>query len=301
MNRNFLSPVVGTLHLAAYVVNTLFWCVFIFVGALARAAIPVDAWQKWWGRTLNRFAENWIWFNNAFHRLASDTKWHVEGVEPLKRSDWYLVIANHQSWTDILVLQKVFHRKIPFLKFFIKKELFWFPVLGQAWWALDFPFIKRYPKSVLKKKPHLVGQDMETTRKACEKFKQVPISIMNFVEGTRFTPEKKLRQKSPYENLLRAKAGGIAFVIGAMGGQIRRVLDVTIVYSEGPKSFWAFLCGDIKEIKVLVKSFPIDENMVGDYATNLKFRIRFQKWLNEVWEEKDRYIGRIAASPRLEN
>jgi 1-acyl-sn-glycerol-3-phosphate acyltransferase len=143
------------------------------------------------------------------------------------------------------------------LKFFIKKELFWFPILGQAWWALDFPFIKRYKKSDLKRKPHLRGKDMEITRKACEKFKTVPISIMNFVEGTRFTQEKHQRQKSPYSNLLRAKAGGIAFVLGAMGGKIHRILDVTIFYPDSKKSFWDYLCGNIKEIRIRVKSLPV--------------------------------------------
>ncbi len=285
-----VSPIIGTFHFSVYVFNTLFWCLFIFAGAVAKASIPSEAWKRWWTFALNFFAESWIGVNNGMHRLTSRTRWDVQGVESLARSDWYMVVANHQSWTDILVLQNIFNRRIPFLKFFIKQELMWFPILGQAWWALDFPFIKRYPQSVLKKKPHLRGKDMESTRRACEKFKRVPISIMNFVEGTRFTPEKKQRQKSPYENLLRAKAGGVAFVLGAMGGKISRLLDVTIVYSEGPISFWAYLCGDIREIKVTVRSFPVDEEMAGDYASDPKHRVRFQKWLNELWNEKDRYI-----------
>jgi 1-acyl-sn-glycerol-3-phosphate acyltransferase len=206
-----------------------------------------------------------------------------------------LVLANHQSWVDILVLQRIFHRKIPFLKFFIKKELIWFPVLGQAWWAMDFPFVKRYTKSDLRKKPHLKGKDLEITRKACQKFKKIPISIMNFVEGTRFTNEKHRRQQSPYPHLLKPKAGGIAFVLGSMGKQIHRVLDVTIVYPDGVSNFWALLCGKIREVKVRVRSLPVSPGLLGDYANDGTFRAGLQRWLNNIWAEKNRYIEEMMA------
>jgi 1-acyl-sn-glycerol-3-phosphate acyltransferase len=240
---------------------------------------------------LNAIAENWIWVNNQNQRLiAGNTRWEVQGLETLERSEWYLVLANHQSWVDILVLQRIFHRKIPFLKFFIKKELLWFPILGQAWWAMDFPFVKRYTKSYLQKKPHLKGKDIEITRKACKKFKKIPISIMNFVEGTRFTNEKHRRQRSPYSHLLRPKAGGIGFVLDSLGEQIHRVLDVTIVYPDGVLSFWAFLCGKIRKIKVRVRSLPVSPELLGDYANDRHVRSGLQHWLNNIWAEKNRYI-----------
>jgi len=296
-----MSPFIGSLHLTIYVLNTIFWSLLIFILATFKALIPINLLQKLCSRISNTFAESWIWVNNLAHDLLCITRWDIQGVENLEKSEWYLVLANHQSWTDILVLQRVFNRKIPFLKFFIKKELFWFPILGQAWWALDFPFIKRYTKSELKRKPHLKGKDMEITRKACEKFKTVPISIMNFVEGTRFTQEKHKRQKSPYANLLKPKAGGIAFVLEAMGGKIRRVLDVTIFYPETQKNFWAYLCGNISEIKVRVKSLPVHEDLVGTYLNDKNFRIRFQTWLNQLWTEKDQSIGEfmISQPPKL--
>jgi len=246
---------------------------------------------------LNAIAENWIWVNNQNQRLiAGNTRWEVQGIETLERSEWYLVLANHQSWVDILVLQRIFHRKIPFLKFFIKKELLWFPILGQAWWAMDFQFVKRYTKSYLQKKPHLKGKDIEITRKACKKFKKIPISIMNFVEGTRFTNEKHRRQRSPYSHLLRPKAGGIGFVLDSLGEQIHRVLDVTIVYPDGVSSFWAFLCGKIRKIKVRVRSLPVSPELLGDYANDRHFRAGLQDWLNNIWAEKNRYIEEMMTS-----
>jgi 1-acyl-sn-glycerol-3-phosphate acyltransferase len=176
------------------------------------------------------------------------------------------------------------------LKFFIKKELLWLPVLGQAWWAMDFPFVKRYTKSHLQKKPHLKGKDLEITRQACKKFKKIPISITNFVEGTRFTNEKHRRQQSPYPHLLKPKAGGIAFVLDSMGEQIHRVLDVTIVYPDGVTNFWALLCGKIRKIKVRVRSLPVSAELLGDYTNDGHFRAGLQLWLNNIWAEKNRYI-----------
>jgi 1-acyl-sn-glycerol-3-phosphate acyltransferase len=270
-----LEAVRGGLSLMVYILNTLFWCIPLFVLAAAKAAVPLESWRRNCSRVLNAIAENWIWVNNQNQKM---------------------VLANHQSWVDILVLQRIFHKKIPFLKFFIKKELIWFPILGQAWWAMDFPFVKRYSKSYLRKKPHLKGKDLETTRKACRKFKKIPISIMNFVEGTRFSAEKHRNQESPYTHLLRPKAGGIAFVLNSMAEQIHRVLDVTIVYPDGISSFWALLCGKIQKIKVRVRSLPVGPELLGDYANDRQFRSGLQSWLNNLWEEKNRCMEEMMSS-----
>ena len=286
----------GSLSLVMFMLNTVFWCIPLFVLAAVKAAIPLESWKRRCGRMLNAIAENWIWVNNQNHKLLGNTHWDVQGVETLDRSEWYLILANHQSWVDIVVLQRIFHRKIPFLKFFIKKELLWLPILGQAWWAMDFPFVKRYSKSYLQKKPHLKGKDLEITRKACNKFKTIPISIMNFVEGTRFTNEKHRSQQSPYAHLLKPKAGGIALVLGSMGEQIHRVLDVTIVYPDGITNFWALLCGKIREIKVRVRSLPVSTELLGDYTSDGHYRAGLQFWLNNIWAEKNRDIEEMMTS-----
>ncbi len=294
MYHALLETVRGCLSLILYILNTVFWCIPLFVLVAAKAAVPLESWRRRCSRLLNAIAENWIWVNNLNQKLVGNTHWDVRGMENLERSDWYLVLANHQSWVDILVLQRIFHRKIPFLKFFIKKELFWLPILGQAWWAMDFPFVKRYTKNYLQKKPHLKGKDLEITRKACKKFQKIPVSIMNFVEGTRFTNEKHRRQQSPYAHLLKPKAGGIAFVLGSLGEQIHQVLDVTIVYPEGVTNFWALLCGKIRKIKVRVRSLPVSTELLGDYVNDGHFRLGMQRWLNTLWEEKDRHIEELS-------
>lgn len=296
MFQNLPAQVRGCISLSGYFLNTLLWVPLVVLMAFIRALIPIKAWHRWCGRMANSMAENWISVNNINQKLTGNTRLEVTGLEGLDPSQWYLVLANHQSWVDILVLQRIFNRRIPFLKFFLKKELFWFPIMGQAWWALDFPFIKRYRKSLLKKKPHLKGKDIEITRQACQKFKTLPVSVMNFVEGTRFTEDKHRRQRSPYANLLKTKAGGIAFVLGAMGDQIHRVLDVTIVYSHDNISFWSFLCNNIETIKVQVNSLPVDDKILGDYAKDRAFRKNFHSWLNGIWEEKDRRMNNMMKS-----
>lgn len=299
MLKRLPAPIRGALSLVLYTLNTLFWTVPILVWAVLKFLVPAAMWRKCCDRVLNGLANRWVGTNTHIQDLFCGTRWVVSEMEPLPEKGWYLVLSNHQSWVDILVLQRLFHGRIPFLKFFLKKELFWVPVLGLAWWALDFPFMKRYSRAYLKKHPHRAGKDMEITRKACEKFRNTPISVMNFVEGTRFTPEKHALQRSPFKHLLKTHAGGIAYVLSAMGGQINRIVDVTIVYPKGVKRFWNFAKGDIEEIRVHMEAIAVTPDLVGDYMGNREFRSRFHQWLNDLWEKKDRCFDRLMTESRL--
>jgi 1-acyl-sn-glycerol-3-phosphate acyltransferase len=272
------GPLRGTLSLLLFTINTIFWTTAILLVALLKLLLPVSGWRRFCGRIQNGIGIIWISINNCNLYLTNKIRWDVRGVDGLAPNEWYLVVSNHQSWVDILVLQRIFNRKIPFLKFFLKKELIWVPFLGLAWWALDYPFLERSTSA---------AKDIATTLQACEKFRTIPVSVMNFVEGTRFSIEKHHQQSSPYANLLKPKAGGIAFVLTAMGEQIHSILDVTIAYPHGVQSFWAFLCGKVPEIKVRVQSIPVGSELLGDYFHDRKFRKQFMLWLNALWAEKD--------------
>jgi 1-acyl-sn-glycerol-3-phosphate acyltransferase len=287
------GPVRGVLSLLIYTINTIFWCLLLFAVALLKFLVPWRPWRRVCDLVLTWIANNWILFNNLNLRLTNPIRWDAQGLEGLSTKQWYLVVANHQSWVDILVLQKVFFRRIPFLKFFLKKELIWVPFLGLAWWALDFPFMKRYSPALLRKKPHLRGKDLEITKKACQKFKTIPVSIMNFVEGTRFSPEKQQKQGASYRHLLNPRGGGMAFALGVMGEHINQVVNVTIAYPQGPNDFWAFLCGKIGEVKVRVESLPVTKDLLGDYMADGEYRRRFQLWLNGLWREKDLLLASL--------
>jgi len=275
-----------------YTINTVIWFIPIFICGLIKL-LPIKPLQKAMSWTAKKCATMWVTCNSLNQNVFTPYQLNVTGLEDVKLKDWYLVIANHQSWVDILVLQRLLNRRIPFLNFFLKKELLYVPILGLAWWALDFPFMTRTSKSQLKKNPKLRGKDLETTRKACEKFKEMPVSIVNFVEGTRFTQAKHQRQNSPFPHLLKPKAGGVAFVMQAMGEQISKVVNVTIQYPEGIPTFVDFASGRVKQINIHVEVMPVSQELIGDYTGDSEFRVSFQSELNRLWQEKEQQLVKL--------
>ena len=280
--RTLLVSTRGAFSLFLFSLNTVFWTFPLLFSHLLKLLLPVRGWRTFWSGVQNRIGTIWISFNNLNLRVLNPVRWDVEGVEGLPPHEWYMVIANHRSWVDILVLQRVFNRKIPFLKFFLKKELFWVPFLGVAWWSLDFPFLERSARA---------DKDMETIREAAEKFEILPVSIMNFVEGTRFTAEKQEKQRSPYRHLLKPKAGGLTFILSAMGERLHAILDVTIAYPGGTPTFWQFLCGEVREIRVRARAIPVEEELLGDYSKDKAFRREFTDWLAGLWAAKDQALA----------
>jgi 1-acyl-sn-glycerol-3-phosphate acyltransferase len=242
-------------------------------------------------------AETWAEIDKAIFALCTPTLWDIRGLEALRLDASYLVVSNHQSWVDIPALIQAFNRRAPFFKFFLKKELIWVPLLGLAWWGLDYPFMKRYSKAFLEKHPHLRGKDLEITREACELFKRQPVTVVNYLEGTRFTQAKHDQQASPFRYLLKPKAGGVAFVLAAMGGQLDQLLDVTVVYpGKGIPGFWDLLCGRVDKVIVDIQARPIDPALVqGDYENDPAFRQQVQGWVNQLWAEKDARIQALRA------
>ena len=243
-------------------------------------------------RIIDKLAVFWCDINNAYIRFIHPAKWEVTGLENLNPNTSYILMANHQSWLDIVVLQRLFNRKIPMLKFFAKAQLKWIPLLGFCWWAMGYPFMNRYSSAYLAKNPHKKGNDLKATQKAISLFKHMPATIMSFVEGTRFTSEKKRLQQSPYNHLLKPKAGGISYVVSAMGDQVSSLLDVTLVYPDGNHSLWDFLCQRIHKVTAHVRQIPIPKvfqtpSLLSDAATQNAFR----EWLNAQWQEKDEWIA----------
>lgn len=286
---------IGCLNFILYLLNLIMIMIPLTLVSIVKFTIPVQNVRKIANIVLNQLATFWISVNNEIITLTTKTKWFVEDFDKFSMDEWYLVLANHQSWVDILVLQKIFNKQVPFLKFFIKKQLLYVPLLGYAWWALDFPTMRRHKREEIEKNPSLRGKDLEDTKKACEKFKTIPISIMNFVEGTRFTKAKHKKQKSQYNNLLKPKAGGISFVLSAMGGQLHKIIDVTICYPSKTVSFWDYLAGKIDCIKVKTKVIDITPDLIGDYFNDNEYKAKFQNWLNNMWEDKDKLLDELKA------
>lgn len=287
----------GSAALLLLVLNTLFWCSLLFALALLKLLLPVRAVRRRLDPLLNAVAKAWIACNGGWMRLTQPTTWDVQGVESLAPGGWYLVNANHQSWVDVFVMQRVLNRRIPLLKFFLKQQLIYVPVIGLAWWALDFPFMRRHGKAALRRNPDRRRDDQEATRRACAKFALVPTSVTNFAEGTRFTPSKHQAQQSPYRHLLKPKAGALALALDSLGAKFRSLVDVTIVYPGGAPTFWQFLCGRVPRVIVRVRELPIPEGFsAGDFGHDAAFRSAFSQWLNGLWAEKDAQIEDLLAA-----
>lgn len=287
---SFLPPWLrGTISLTALCLNTVLLAPWLLAVSIARALLPFPAWRRRCTRWASAIAELWTDINGLWIRLTRTVDWQVDGLEGLQRHQWYLVTSNHQSWADIFILQFCLNRRIPLPKFFLKKQLIWVPVIGICWWALDFPFMQRHSREYLERHPEKRHQDLESTRRACEKFQYTPVTIFNFLEGTRFTPGKHQLQQSPYRHLLKPKAGGVAAVLEVMGGSIHSLLDFTIAYDGGhAPSFWEFISGQTGQVIIHLEQREIPERFLhGNYESDGAHRQDFQAWVRTIWLEKD--------------
>lgn len=270
--------------------NTLILIGPLLLIALGKFVLPGKALKTASSRGVMWVAETWAEINKLIFAALLPVRWDIRGSADLRPSTSYLVISNHQSWVDIPALVQAFNRKTPYFKFFLKQELIWVPFLGLAFWALDYPFMKRYSKAFLAKHPHMQGKDLEITKQACEKFKDLPVTVVNYLEGTRFTPAKQAQQGSPFQYLLKPKAGGVAFVLAALGEQLDTVLDVTLVYP----GFWALISGQVDKVIVDIQTRELDPALwQGDYENDPTFRQFVQNWVNTLWEDKDARIAQI--------
>ena len=292
---NFLpSKLVGVIAGFLLFVNILFWVSILFVFSIPKILLPWPPLLRIINNILHWIGENWIACNSGWMRLTQKTQWDVQGLEGLNYNGWYLVVSNHQSWVDILVMQHLLNRRIPLLKFFIKRELIKVPFMGFAWWALDYPFLYRHSSEYLQKHPEQKGKDYEATRKACEKFGIIPTSVMNFLEGTRFTKSKHEKQKSEYQYLLRPKSGGLALALNVLGEKFNSLLDITIVYPDGIPGFGDFLCGRVKRITVRMRTLEIPKELLhGNYEEDPAFRDAMHQWVQNLWREKDKQIREL--------
>ncbi len=289
-----LRQVRGVLVFGLLTVNTIVAFIPLFLLAVVKLLVPLEAVRRPITRALMWIGEQWISINTLILTGSGSAGWRAQGLAELRRDAWYLVVSNHQTWVDIVVLQAIFNRRIPFLKFFIKQQLIWFPLLGVAWWAMDMPFMKRYSASYLAKHPEKKGRDLEATRKACEKFRNTPTSVINFIEGTRFSEEKRDRRESPYRYLMPPRAGGIAIALSSMGELFDAVLDVTLYYPNGAPTFWGMCCGDRVDLVATVDRVEIEPGLAnGDYANDRDFRRDVHRWISAMWGRKDRALAEL--------
>ncbi len=279
--------------LALLAIYSLFFSLFILLGGIVLWIIPLKSWRRTMMRTLLMIPVFWTSLTNNLMQTCPG-EWEIRGEAALNDQKSYLLIANHQTWLDILVLGFVFNRKIPVMKFFMKKELLWsLPLVGLGCWILGYPIMHRHSKQAIRKHPELRMKDVETAKKSCQKFMEFPTTVMNFVEGTRFRDEKRARQISPYNHLLKPKAGGIAIVMNEFRDRLSGILNVTIHYSEPNMTLLKFFRKGCRKITVHYELIPVTPDLIGNYYEDREFRKYIQQWLSALWEKKDLLLDNL--------
>ncbi len=297
------AQVVAVLTITAMFVNLMFWGLLLLLpAAILKVLLPVRT-PPMLERYLTWIAGvAWVGGNHSIYAALHGRRRNVlvEGV--IDPSQSWLIVANHQSWADILILFDVFHRRVSMPRFFLKRELLWMPLVGFLCWALDMPFMRRNSKAAIARNPALKNDDLETTRRFCEKYRGRAITVVNYLEGTRCSEVKRIGSGSPYRHLLKPKSGGLSFTLNAMGEQFAGLVDMTLVYQptrNGRSKLWSFLCGEQSAASVRIRVLPLPVDLLGgDYQDDAAFRERFQHWVNLLWAEKDAAIDAALAAQR---
>ena len=260
---------------------------------IPRAVIPLKSFKLFLAKISNKIGDLTVFGLKLIMLFMHGNNIQVINNEKYDMNKWYMAMSNHQSWADIFVLLTVANKKIPLLKFFMKKELWWIPFVFLANKTLNMPFVNRHSKKAIEKNPSLRTKDYENTLKSCKRFLRAPSTIFSYAEGTRFTSKKHKAQNSKYKNLLQPKIGGMATALSAMP-EIDTLINFSVVYKSKKRSAWSFLNGEMKDVKVFIKSYKIPENLKNrNYGSDHLYREEFKEWIEEIWDEKDRKIDEL--------
>ena len=251
--------------------------------------------------TVIKVTNYWINSNNALiDNILPYKDWRINLPDDVHPDGKYLLISNHQSWVDTSIVQYISEKRLPLTRFFTKFELIYIPVIGQAFYFLDFPMMRRHSKEAIAKNPALQGKDIEEAKRACALLKNKPFTLLNYLEGTRFTRAKRDKQQSPYTHLLKPRAGGMALAINALGKETDAILDMTIVYPDGVPTYSDLWKGNIKRLGVDVRHIKMPEGLFasiqnGGYEDDEAIKAQMFDWIGEVWQQKDKRIDEMLA------
>jgi len=289
----FKSSLVGSITFFLILIELIIGFGTLAIINIPRAVIPLKAFKVFLAKISNKIGDLTVYGLKLIMLLMHGNNIQVISDETYDMNKWYMAMSNHQSWADIFVLLTVANKKIPLLKFFMKKELWWIPFVFLANKTLNMPFVNRHSKKAIEKDPSLRTKDYENTLKSCKRFLRAPSTIFSYAEGTRLTPEKHKVQKSKYKNLLQPKIGGMATALSAMP-KIDTLIDFSVVYKSKKRGAWSFLNGEMKDVKVFIKSHKIPENLKNrNYGSDDLYREEFKMWIEEIWDEKDKKIDEL--------
>jgi 1-acyl-sn-glycerol-3-phosphate acyltransferase len=284
----------GAVVIVLLLLDTLWWGGLVLVAGFPKLFMPRSELRRRFILALAWLGERWVGSTNRLFDRLLPVEWEVEGVDIDDPNGHYLIISNHVSWVDIFALFRVFHRRAAFIRFFMKSQLMWFPIVGQACAALEFPFMRRYSPDYVARHPEKAGRDLVMARRMCRRYRRVPVAVAIFLEGTRFTREKQENQESPYRHLLRPRVGALGFALGALGDQLDAVLDVTLSYPGGETTMWDFVTGRLRRVAVHVRRLDVPPELLAEGGAE---REALKKWIDKVWKEKDVLLDRGTLVP----
>jgi 1-acyl-sn-glycerol-3-phosphate acyltransferase len=287
------SNIIGFFTFILIVVELIIGFGTLTIVNIPRAIFPFKSLKIKLSKISNTIGEYTVYGLKIIMKIMHRDAMQLLDNNEFDKNQWYMAVSNHQSWADIFILLVAAHKRIPLLKFFMKKELAWIPFVFLANKTLNMPFVNRHSKKQLEKNPNLRFKDYENTLMACKRFQRSPSTIFSYAEGTRNNSTKHQAQNSPYKNLLIPRVGGIATALSAMPN-IDVLVDYSVVYKSNKRGAWAFLKGDMRDVKVSVKKYNIPEDLKNkNYSTDEEYRKNFKIWIEGIWEEKDKEIERL--------
>ena len=287
------SNIIGFFTFILIVIELIIGFGTLTIVNIPRAIFPLKSLKIKLSKISNTIGEYTVYGLKIIMKIMHRDSMQIFDDNEFNKNQWYMAVSNHQSWADIFILLVAAHNRIPLLKFFMKKELAWIPFIFLANKTLNMPFVNRHSKKQLEKNPNLRFKDYENTLMACKRFQRSPSTIFSYAEGTRNNSKKHKAQNSPYKNLLIPRVGGIATALSAMPN-IDVLVDYSVVYKSDKRGAWAFLKGDMRDVKVSVKKYTIPENLKNkNYSNDEEYRNNFKIWIETIWEEKDKEIERL--------
>ena len=291
--KNIASSVVGLITFLLILVELIIGFGTLAIINIPRGIIPIKIFKIYLAKISNIIGDLTVYGLRLIMLFMHGNNISIINNQEFDRNEWYMAMSNHQSWADIFILLVAANYKLPLLKFFMKRELWWIPFVFLANKTLNMPFVNRHSKKEIEQNPSLRNQDYENTLKSCKRFLRTPSTIFSYAEGTRFTDEKHAQQGSQYNNLLKPKIGGMATALSAMP-DINTLVDYTVVYKSKKRDAWSFLKGDMKHVKVLVTKYKIPDNLKNrNYANDKDYRDEFKNWIESIWAVKDKKIEEL--------
>ena len=291
--KNIASSVIGLITFLLILIELIIGFGTLAIINIPRGIIPLKIFKIYLAKLSNIIGDLTVYGLKLIMLLMHGNNISVINNQKFDKNQWYMAMSNHQSWADIFILLAAANYKLPLLKFFMKRELWWIPFVFLANKTLNMPFVNRHSKKEIEQNPSLRNQDYKNTLKSCKRFLRTPSTIFSYAEGTRFTDEKHDQQGSPYNNLLSPKIGGMATALSAMPN-INTLVDYTVVYKSKKRDAWSFAKGDMKHVKVLVTKYKIPDNLKNrNYANDKDYRDEFKNWIESIWTEKDKKIEEL--------